>query len=251
MGILNVTPDSFSDGGSFCDPGAALAHADHLIATGATIIDVGGESTRPGATPVDPDTEWARISPVITGLVDRGGVTISVDTYHAETARRAADAGAHIINDVTGGRVDPDMLSVVAKTGLDYVLQHSRGPASSTNEQARYTDIAREVRRELADQLARATGAGICRDRIILDPGLGFSKVGTQDWEVLAQLEQIASLGGRFLVGHSRKRFLPADKDVATAIVSALLAGSVWAVRVHNVELTALAISIAERMGHG
>lgn len=250
MGICNVTPDSFSDGGVHADHASAIAHARDMVTKGATIIDIGGESTRPGATPVEPAEEWQRIAPVVSALV-ADGAKVSVDTYHAGTAARAIEAGAHIINDVTGGRIDPDIFTVVADSPADYVLQHSRGGAATTNDTAVYEDIAADIVRELSERLEIAVEAGIDRERIILDPGLGFSKVGDQDWQVLARLEDITgALPGRWLVGHSRKRFLPQPKDAATAAVSALLAGRVWGVRVHDVAGTVAGLHAARMMTH-
>lgn len=261
MGILNVTPDSFSDGGEHASRDAALAHARTMIDDGATIIDVGGESTRPGFTPLTADEEWERVGSVIAGLgefdeVRSGKVHISVDTYHASTATRAAQAGAHVINDVTGGLGDPQMFSAVADAGIDYVLQHTRGELSSMDERARYDDVVAEVRSELTERMEAAIAAGIDRDRIILDPGLGFAKVGQQNWDVVAGIDAIVGLGQRVLVGASRKRFIAdlagtelADRDVATAATSSFLARhGVWAVRVHNVAATAVVLRTQEKV---
>ena len=253
LGILNVTPDSFSDGGQWHSAEDAIARAGQLIEDGATIIDVGGESTRPGATPITSDEEWARISPVIAALVAEG-IAVSVDTYHAKTARRAISAGASIINDVTGGRVEPEIYDVLAAADADYVLQHSRGGSVTTDETAVYGDIIDDIAREMSESIAKAEAAGIARSRLILDPGLGFSKVGDQDWQVLRRLDELMDrLPGRWLIGHSRKRFLAAageDRDAATATISALLSGRVWGVRVHDVKTTASALTIAGRI-HG
>lgn len=253
LGILNVTPDSFSDGGQWHSAEDAIARAGQLIKDGATIIDVGGESTRPGATPITPDEEWERISPVIAALVAEG-IAVSVDTYHAKTARRAISAGASIINDVTGGRVEPEIYDVLAAADADYVLQHSRGGSVTTDETAVYGDIIDDIAREMSESIAKAEAAGIARSRLILDPGLGFSKVGDQDWQVLRRLDELMDrLPGRWLIGHSRKRFLAAageDRDAATATISALFSGRVWGVRVHDVKTTASALTIAGRI-HG
>lgn len=253
LGILNVTPDSFSDGGRWNTAERAIEHARSLIADGATIIDVGGESTRPGAAPLGFDEEWSRIGPVITGLVAEG-ISVSVDTYHAQTAKHAIAAGASIINDVTGGRVEPEIHAVVADSDALYVLQHSRGGAATTDETAVYDDIITDVGREMSAAIDKATAAGIDQSRLILDPGLGFSKVGDQDWEVLRRFDELVDLlPGRWLIGHSRKRFLGAvdgDRDTATAIVSALLYGRAWGVRVHNAGATAAAAALARRI-HG
>lgn len=253
LGILNVTPDSFSDGGRWTGEQEALARGTQLVADGATIVDVGGESTRPGATPITSQEEWGRIGGVIDGLLERG-IRVSVDTYHADTARLAIAAGVPIINDVTGGRVEPDIHRIVADSGAHYVLQHSRGGAVTTNDSAQYDSIIDDIARELTVAVENAVKAGIDEDRIILDPGLGFSKVGEQDWEVLAGLDRLMGLmPGRWLIGHSRKRFLKAltdDTDLATALVTAQLHERVWGVRVHDAKSSALAIQIARRI-HG
>lgn len=251
MGIVNVTPNSFSDGGKFLDPRAAIDHGRELIAAGATILDIGGESTRPGAEPVAAQEEWGRIGDVVAEL--SGEVPVSVDTYHASTARRAVEAGAAIVNDVTGGQGDPDMFATVAELGCDYVLQHGRGNARTMNALADYSDIVGEVRSELLASRDAALAAGIKAESIILDPGLGFAKVGEQDWEVLRGLGAFLGEGHRVLVGHSRKRFLVPvsvddERDVATATISAFIADSVWAVRVHNVAATATAINVAHML---
>lgn len=260
MGILNVTPDSFSDGGQFTDDQRALDHARSLIDQGASIIDVGGESTRPGATPLSADDEWARIEPVVRGLVEMGGELVSVDTYHSETARKAAAAGVHIINDVTGGS-DPAMFATVAELGCDYVLQHTRGELTGMDSHASYDDVVGEVIDEITATRDRALEAGINPAQVILDPGLGFAKLGEDNWALLREIDQLVALGHRVLVGASRKRFIGdavgpehADRDIATATTSAYLASKgVWAVRVHNVHATALALATASKLedGHG
>lgn len=253
LGILNVTPDSFSDGGQWHAAEDSIVRARQLIKDGATMIDVGGESTRPGATPITSDEEWERISPVIAALVAED-IPVSVDTYHAQTARRAIAAGASIINDVTGGRVEPEIYEVLAAADADYVLQHSRGGSVTTDEAAVYGDIIDDIAREMSESIVKAEAAGIARSRLILDPGLGFSKVGDQDWQVLRRLDELMDrLPGRWLIGHSRKRFLAAagdDRDAATATISALLSGRIWGVRVHDAKTTASALTIAGRI-HG
>lgn len=254
MGILNVTPDSFSDGGRYVDAGAALDHARTLIADGAAIIDVGGESTRPGATSLSADDEWSRIEPVVRGLVD-SGVLVSVDTYHAQTARKAARAGAHIINDVTGGS-DPDMFATVAELGCDYVLQHTRGELRAMDSHANYDDVVGEVIDELCASRDRAIEAGINPAQIILDPGLGFAKLGEDNWALLREIDQLVALGHRVLVGASRKRFTGdlagpdhGDRDIATAMTSSFLSQrGVWAARVHNVRASALALATTAKL---
>lgn len=257
MGIVNVTPDSFSDGGKWAAAEDAIAHGRELVAQGATILDIGGESTRPGATMLTPEEEWARIAPVIEALA--GEVTISVDTYHAATARNAIEAGANIINDVTGGQADPTMFSTVAALGVPYILQHGRGNGQSMNSLAVYDgDLVTIVKSELSQQLQLAKGAGIADSNIILDPGLGFAKVGEQDWEVLARWKEIEELGYPVLIGQSRKRFLAAtmptehtavERDTATAAVSGIMwEQGAWGVRVHNVAATVSAVAVHQQL---
>ncbi|MEW6867167.1 dihydropteroate synthase [Trueperella pyogenes] len=252
MGILNVTPNSFSDGGQFLQTDAAIDHGRKLIAHGATILDIGGESTRPGAEPVAPAQEWERIADVVAELSDE--ITVSVDTYHAATARAAVAAGAQIVNDVTGGHGDMDMLATVAELDCDYILQHGRGNAQTMNSLASYDDVVAEVRSELLASRDAAVAAGIAPKRIILDPGLGFAKVGDHDWRILRGLKAFCGEGHRLLIGQSRKRFLTPvtvadERDVATAVISAMLAQTdVWGVRVHNVAATATAIATMEML---
>lgn len=252
MGILNVTPNSFSDGGRFLDPDTAIKHGRSLIADGANVIDIGGESTRPGAKPVPAEREWERIAAVVAALSQE--TTVSVDTYHAYTARKSVEAGAHIVNDVTGGQGDPEMFATVAELDCDYVLQHGRGNAQSMNDLAVYDDVVQTVRDELLASRDRAVAAGISSERIILDPGLGFAKVGDQDWQLLRGLNVFLREGHRVLIGQSRKRFLGPvtvddERDVATAVISGLLGGTdVWAVRVHNVAATKTALNVIDAM---
>lgn len=262
MGVLNITPDSFSDGGNYLQPDAALAHARELIAQGATIIDVGGESTRPGAERVTPTEEQRRVLPVIAAL-SAEGIAVSIDTVNAETARLAVAAGASVINDVSGGTADDDMLHVAAQTDATLVLMHWRGIPDPQHTKSGYRDVVGEVRSELAALAAAALAAGVQRERIVLDPGLGFDKTAAQGWQLLGQLDQLASLGYPLLIGISRKRMLRetlpdsegealdlARLDGATATVSALTAG-VWGVRVHAVAATADAIAIAAAVRGG
>ncbi|MGC5627505.1 dihydropteroate synthase [Georgenia sp. Z1344] len=258
MGVLNVTPDSFSDGGAYVDQGAALAHGLDMVARGADLVDVGGESTRPGATPVDPAEEIRRVEPVVRALAERG-VVVSIDTLHAATAAAALEAGARIVNDVSAGVHDPEILHVAARAGAVVVLQHRRGEAGTMTALADYDDLVPDVVAEVAERRDAALAAGIAADRIVLDPGLGFAKEGTQSWEVLERLEALAVLGHPLLVGTSRKRFLaaavadgpdrtgtPVDRDAATAATTALLAArGVWAVRVHDVRPSADAVAVA------
>jgi dihydropteroate synthase len=254
MGVLNVTPDSFSDGGLWLEPEAAIAHAMDLVEQGADIIDVGGESTRPGARSVDPVEEQQRVIPVIRALADRG-VSVSVDTMHAVTARAAADAGAVIINDVSGGLADGGMPQAVLDTGLQYVVMHWRGQLDSKDSLATYRHTVSEVRSELSARLTDLVDRGIDPAKLIIDPGLGFSKNAQHNWQVLGNLPAFETLGYPVLIGASRKRFLGAllpegaaasDRDAPTAVISALAAqAGAWAVRVHDVASTRLALDVA------
>ena len=253
MGILNTTPDSFSDGGRFDSTDAAIEWGSKLVEAGADFVDVGGESTRPGAGRVSVADELARVIPVITGLVDLG-IPVSVDTMNSETALAAADAGAEIINDVSGGLADPEMYRIVARTGLTYIAMHWRGHSDSFNDTANYNNVVLDVRNELKSRLAELIIWGVDPDRIIIDPGLGFSKTAEHNWALLGHLPELASLGHPVLVGASRKKFLaplvaddaPADyRDPATAVISALAAqAGAWGVRVHNVEATKAALDV-------
>lgn len=265
MGVLNVTPDSFSDGGRWADPEAAVAHARELIAQGADIIDVGGESTRPGAQRVDVDTEISRVLPVVRALLaDGAGGTgpatsaiISVDTIHAATAEAAIDAGAHIINDVSGGLADPAMHGLIARTGVVYVCQHWRGDPETMDRLTDYPGgVVAGVEAELRERLAELDAAGVERSQVVLDPGLGFAKTHAQSWELLAATSRlIADLGRPLLVGSSRKRFLaqaaeaeatPVQRDAVTAATTALAAAAgAWAVRVHEVPANRAAVRTA------
>ncbi|WP_425843860.1 dihydropteroate synthase [Agrococcus sp. TSP3-2-1] len=254
-GILNVTPDSFSDGGRYVDPGAAIAHARRLRAQGADVIDIGGESTRPGADPIDPAEELARILPVVEELV-REGTRVSVDTIHASTARAVIAAGAEIVNDVTAGMHDEGMLDAVAEGGARIVLMHSRG--IDVTQDTHYDDVVGEVADHLSSRIDAAVEAGIERDRIIVDPGFGFSKEPRDNWRLLAGLYFIARLQLPVLVGTSRKRFLgallpdgadAAERDAATAATSLLAAqGGAAAVRVHDVASTVSALRALKSM---
>ena len=265
MGVLNVTPDSFSDGGRWADPEAAVAHARELIAQGADIIDVGGESTRPGAQRVDVDTEISRVLPVVRALLadgtdgagTAGSAVISVDTIHAATAEAAIDAGAHIINDVSGGLADPAMHGLIARTGVVYVCQHGRGDPETMDRLTDYPGgVVSGVEAELRERLSELDAAGVDRSQVVLDPGLGFAKTHAQSWELLAATSRlIADLGQPILVGSSRKRFLaqaaeaevtPVQRDAATAATTALAAAAgAWAVRVHEVPVNRAAVRTA------
>ena len=259
MGILNVTPNSFSDGGKWLDPSQAVAHGLEMVSQGADLVDVGGESTAPGRKAVEVEEEIDRVLPVITKLV-AAGVTVSVDTLHAKTAQAAAAAGASIINDVSGGIVDDSMFATVAELQLSYpqlsyICQHWRGSPEMANQLAVYDNVAVETWHEVEARLELMRHSGIDMRRVIIDPGLGFSKVGEQDWEVLANLDVFLHRGYPVLLGPSRKRYL-ADletavsdrhpRDDATAAVSMYCAlHKVWAVRVHNVAPTAVAVQAA------
>ncbi|AXB48822.1 dihydropteroate synthase [Amycolatopsis albispora] len=264
MGVLNVTPDSFSDGGRYLNVDAALAHAREMWARGADVIDVGGESTRPGAARVDAPTEIARVLPVIRALAEEGMV-LSVDTTRAAVAAAAVEAGAQIINDVSGGLADPDMAKVAAATEMPWVLMHWRGHSREMTKLAVYSDVVAEVRAELSARVDAALAAGVDAGAIVLDPGLGFAKQAEHDWALLHHLDAVLSLGFPVLVGASRKRFLgrlladeageprpPAGREHATAAVSALAAAAgAWGVRVHEVgaSLDAVAVAAAWRRG--
>lgn len=253
MGIVNITPDSFSDGGRFSTTDAALSHARRLHADGADLLDIGGESTRPGADRVDPAVERERVLPVIDTLAGEGAV-VSIDTMNAATAMAAIAAGARFVNDVSGGLADPEMLAAVATTEADIALGHWRGPSSDMYARASYDDVVAEVLGELGERIAAATAAGIPPSRIVVDPGIGFGKKGDQNWAVLRGLERILGAGYRVLVGTSRKGFLaetlggaPSQerRDLATAVTSVLAAqAGAWAVRVHDVAATRDALRI-------
>ncbi|MFH9012443.1 dihydropteroate synthase [Streptomyces sp. NPDC017943] len=258
MGVVNVTPDSFSDGGRFFDTTAAVKHGLELVAEGADLVDVGGESTRPGATRVDEDEELRRVVPVVRGLASEG-VTVSVDTMRASVAARALAAGAALVNDVSGGLADPRMIPAVADAGAPFVVMHWRGFLEGGNVRGAYADVVTEVVDELHARVEAVLAGGIGADRVIVDPGLGFSKDAEHDLALLARLDRVLGLGHPVLVAASRKRFLgrvlagpdaappPArERDAATAAVSALAAqAGAWAVRVHEVRATADAVRVA------
>jgi dihydropteroate synthase len=252
MGILNVTPDSFSDGGHFAGADEAIAHALDLVAHGADLIDVGGESTRPGAARVSVADELDRVIPVIRALAERR-IGVSIDTMNAETAAAAIDAGAEIVNDVSGGLADPEMYRLIAETGVTYIAMHWRGHLDGSDD-ATYRDVVGEVRDELKARISELIVWGVKPRQIILDPGLGFSKSAAQNWALLGHLPELGTLGYPILVGASRKRFLadlladdaPAtDRDPATAVISALAAqAGAWGVRVHDVAQTKAALDV-------
>lgn len=261
MGVLNITPDSFSDGGKFLALEDAVAQAKLLISQGADVIDVGGESTRPGAQRITPLEEQNRVLPVIQAIKGLGA-KISIDTMNSETAVLAIQAGVDIVNDVSGGLADANMFSSIAPFDCQYVLGHWRGHSDVMDSRSGYSDVAREVVAELAEQVAIAVSAGISRDRIIVDPGIGFAKDAQQNWDLVARLDELEQLGLPILVGASRKRFLAAildeanpgsvsnpRRDVATAVLTALLLQrSLWGVRVHNVEITLDTIKVVSAL---
>lgn len=254
MGVVNTTSDSFSDGGRYLEVDAAVAHGRHLLEAGADLVDVGGESTRPGAERVPAQLEAARVLPVIAALSGDGAL-VSVDTMRASVASAAVTAGARLVNDVAGGLADPAMLDTVAATGADYAIGHWRGHSADMYARAEYGDVGREVVEELLARADAAVAAGIPRERIVLDPGIGFGKRGAQNWAVLHGLPALVATGHRVLVGTSRKRFLAetiggdageARRDLATAVTSALAAqAGAWAVRVHDVGASRDALRVA------
>ena len=265
MGVVNVTPDSFSDGGAWLAPDKAIAHGLELASQGADIIDVGGESTRPGAHRVPMDDELRRVLPVIEGLVS-AGIYVSIDTMRAEVARLALAAGARMVNDVSGGLADPDMTGVVADTGVPYVVMHWRGHSSDMYGPAVYTDVVAEVHAELGRRLEAVTDAGVRPDQVILDPGLGFAKLPEHNWKLLASLNRIAEQPGYaepfpLLVAASRKGFLgkllagpdgrprafSRSDDATIALTALAVAAGAWCVRVHVVPGNVDAVRVATR----
>ena len=247
MGILNVTPDSFADGGLHFDTNLAITHGREMIEDGVDIIDIGGESTRPGADRVSAEEEQARVIPVIRELA-KENVVISIDTMRASTAKLGVEAGATIVNDVSGGAADPEMFSTIAQLGCKYTLMHWRGHSKDMNAKAIYSDVVAEVIEEISIQLDKALAAGIKRENIILDPGIGFAKDAEHNWEILNHIDEFIALGYPVLIGHSRKRFLggetPDDREEATVQVTQSLVGKgIWAVRVHGVKANKDAIS--------
>ncbi len=265
MGVVNVTPDSFSDGGEWFEAGTAIAHGLDLVAQGADIVDVGGESTRPGAPRVGVDEELRRVRPVVTELA-AAGVTVSVDTMRAQVAEVALEAGARLVNDVSGGLADPQMQRLVAAAGVPYVVMHWRGHSRQMQDRAVYRDVVREVCDELRQRVDAAVAQGMDPALIIVDPGLGFAKLPEHNWALLAALGEISRLGGSgspfpVLIGASRKRFLGrllaaadgeprpfAGCDDATVAISALAAtAGAWCVRVHTVPGNSDAVRVAAR----
>ena len=239
MGILNVTPDSFADGGKHFTFEHAVQRGLEMIEEGVDIIDVGGESTRPGADRVSEAEEQSRVIPVITELANRG-VEISIDTMRASTAKMAVEAGASIVNDVSGGAADPDMFATVAALGCKYTLMHWRGHSKDMNSRSQYGDVVADVIEEVTIQLDKALAAGIKRENIVLDPGLGFAKDAEHNWEILNRIDEFVALGYPVLIGHSRKRFIggdtPDERESGTLEISqSLVDKGIWAVRVHSV----------------
>jgi dihydropteroate synthase len=258
MGVVNVTPDSFSDGGRSFDLASAIEAGVRLAEEGADLIDIGGESTRPGADQIDEAEEQRRVVPVIEGLAGRVCVPLSVDTYKASTAAAALAAGAVLVNDVSGLRYEPALADVVASHGAAIVLMHTRGRSRQMYDQALYHDVVAEVQDELRESMAFATTAGVAAERIILDPGIGFAKASAHSYEVLARLDEYADLGRPLLVGPSRKSFLAtalrgsapaADRDWATAaaVASSVLSGA-HIVRVHAVREMLQVVRVADEI---
>lgn len=260
MGILNVTPDSFADGGLRFDPGRAIADGEQMIEDGADILDVGGESTRPGAAPVPAEEELRRVLPVVRGLASLNRVPISVDTYKAVVAREAVATGASIVNDISGLQHDRDLGRAVAETGAAVILMHTRGRSREMYELAVYSDVVQEVRRELQASIDRAVAAGVRLESIIVDPGFGFAKRADHSYSALAGLPELASLGRPILSGPSRKSFLqlalgerlPADREwgTAAAVTASVLLGA-HIVRVHGVREMADVVRVADRIRGG
>ncbi len=260
LGVLNVTPDSFSDGGEHATCEAAISHGLAMHTMGADFVDVGGESTRPGAQRISESEELDRVLPVVTALAG-AGVRVSIDTMRAEVARRAVEAGASMVNDVSGGQADDAMYSTVAGLGCDYVVMHWRGHSERMDELTRYSSVAEDVLAETLTCAHAAITAGIPDSLIIVDPGIGFAKTIEQNWTVLRDLDRWVSTGFRVLVGASRKKFLgalladtegtPRDmrgRDAASAVISALCAhAGVWGVRVHDVRTTRDALAVAAK----
>jgi dihydropteroate synthase len=258
MGVLNVTPDSFSDGGLWPSVDTAVAHGLRLVSSGADLVDVGGESTRPGAERVSTQLELDRVIPVVAELA-AAGVCVSVDTMRSRVAQAALEAGALMVNDVSGGRADPDMLPMMAERVGPYVVMHWRAHSAQMNEQAVYGDVVDEVASELLERVAAAQAAGISADRLVVDPGLGFAKESEHNWALVRRIDSLVAGGLPVLIGASRKRFLGAlladgagprpvaERDAATHAVSALAAAAgVWCVRVHEVEPTADAVRVVQ-----
>ena len=240
MGILNVTPDSFADGGRHNSFEAALKRGEEMLAEGVDIIDIGGESTKPGADRVPEIEELNRVIPIVKALASKGA-RISIDTMRASTAKAAVEAGAQIINDVSGGLADPEMLPTAANLKVPYIAMHWRGHSKDMNSRAVYGDVVKDVISELQERISAATDAGITRDNLIIDPGLGFAKDAHHNWEIIDSIDQFVALGYPVLIGGSRKRFLggddPDSREAATIELTKRLSTSgIWGVRVHSVK---------------
>jgi dihydropteroate synthase len=260
MGVVNVTPDSFSDGGEWFEPEAAIAHGRQLLAEGADILDVGGESTRPGAQRPEPAEELRRVLPVVEGLAAEGA-PVSIDTMRSEVAARALDAGASAINDVSGGLGDPEMAALVAERAVPYVCMHWRGHSADMQSRAAYDDVVTDVIGELTLRLDVLAAAGVDLRRVAVDPGLGFAKNADHNWQILRRLDDFAALGRPVLIGASRKTFLgrlladeagelrpaTARDDASTAITALAAAAGIWCIRVHAVPANLDAVKVARR----
>ena len=261
IGVVNVTPDSFSDGGQWFDPAAAITHGLELLAEGADIIDIGGESTRPGAVRPEVPEELRRVLPVIRELA-AVGACVSIDTMRAAVAAPAIAAGARLVNDVSGGKADPGMLALVAESGVPFVCMHWRGHSEDMQSKASYADVVTEVITELRTQLDAATRVGVAPNKLIIDPGFGFAKTGEHNWQLLQRLEEFDVLERPMLAGVSRKSFLgrlladadgsprPAKErdDATTALTAVLALRRIWGVRVHTVRASRDAIAVAQRL---
>lgn len=260
MGVLNVTPDSFSDGGRFNDPKIATEHALQMIDDGADIIDIGGESTRPGSDRISVQEELDRVLPVVSAISSTG-VAISIDTMRVEVAKAAIEAGACMINDVSGGKADSEMLAYVATLNTPYILMHWRGPSNVMNTLTDYNDVVADVTKEISEQVEVAVSAGIARERIAIDPGIGFAKTVDQNWPILKHLNVLEELGLPILMGASRKKFLGEllakdgeardsdERESATTAISTLMAArGLWAVRVHDVKSSSDAVAVVDRI---
>jgi len=260
MGVINVTPDSFSDGGLFLDSKVAIAHAQQMLLDGVDIIDIGGESTRPGSERISAQEEIDRVLPVISEMAKTDAI-LSIDTMRAEVAKVAMSAGAHMVNDVSGGKADPEMLDYVAQLTAPYILMHWRGPSNIMNTLTNYDDVVRDVTMEIDAQVEVAVAAGISRNRIAIDPGIGFAKTVEQNWPILKHLDVLDELGLPILMGASRKKFLGEllsrsgearvmeERESATTAISTLMAlRNTWAVRVHDVKASRDAIAVVEKL---
>ena len=261
VGVVNVTPDSFSDGGEWLDPADAIGHGFDLLAEGADIVDVGGESTRPGAIRPEVSEELRRVLPVV-GELAAAGACVSIDTMRPEVAAQAIAAGATLVNDVSGGKADSAMLRLIADSGVPFVCMHWRGHSADMQSLASYADVVTEVIAELGTQLAESANAGVAMEKLIIDPGFGFAKTGEHNWQLLQRLEEFDVLGRPMLVGVSRKTFLgrlladadgsprpPKERDDATTALTAVLAlRGVWGVRVHSVRAARDAIAVVQRL---